>query len=63
MTASGFRFGLPDVNDGRPWSNLEELQLKITLEQGSTIEEAAKQLYRSGTVGAVAEKATKLGLK
>jgi hypothetical protein len=62
MTASGFRFGLPDVNGGRPWSEMDVRDLRAALEQGSAIEEAAGHLCRSGTVDAVAKKATELGL-
>jgi hypothetical protein len=62
MTAPGFRFGLPDLNDGQPWSELDDRDLKAALLRGSTIEEAAGLLCRSGTVNAVADKATELGL-
>ena len=62
LTAPGFRFGLPDLNDGSPWSEMDERDLKAAMEHGSTIDEAAGHLCRSGTVDAVAQKATQLGL-
>jgi hypothetical protein len=63
MTASGFRFGLPDLNDGKPWSEMDERDLRGELENGSTLDEAAGHLCRSGTVEEVAKKAEELGLK
>jgi hypothetical protein len=63
MTASGFRFGLPDLNDGKPWSDMDERDLRAELEHGSSIKEAAGHLCRSGTVEEVAKKAQELGLK
>jgi hypothetical protein len=63
MTAPGFRFGLPDLNDGTPWTEMDGRYLKDALEHGSTIEEAAGHLCRSGTVDAVAKKASELGLQ
>jgi len=62
MTAPGFRFGLPDLNDGQPWSEMDDRNLIAALLRGSTIEEAAGHLCRLGTVNAVADKATELGL-
>jgi hypothetical protein len=32
MTASGFRFGLPDLNDGKPWTEMDKRDLKAALE-------------------------------
>ena len=53
----------PDLNDGRPWSEMDDHDLKAALEHGSTIEEAAGHLCRSGTVDEVARKADAMGLK
>jgi hypothetical protein len=61
LSASGFRFGLPDLNDGKPWSEMDERDLKAELEHGSSIEEEAGHLCRSGTVDEVKKKAEEMG--
>jgi hypothetical protein len=40
-------------NDGKRWSTRDKLDLAAALCRGDTIEEAAKYLLRSGTVGEV----------
>lgn len=52
-----------DLNDGKPWSEMDERDLKAALEHGSTIEEAAILLCRAGSVTEVAAKAKELGLR
>jgi hypothetical protein len=51
-----------DANDGEPWSEMDVEDLKAALSSGSTIEEAAVHLCRSGTIPDVMAKATELGL-
>ena len=51
-----------DKNDGKPWSTRDKRDLRDALSRGDTIEEAAKFLLRSGTVGDVARMAAQLGL-
>jgi hypothetical protein len=58
-TVTGFYFGLPDLTDGKPWTEMDERDLRAAIEHGSTLEE---QLCRSGTLTDVAKKAEELGL-
>jgi hypothetical protein len=51
-----------DANDGEPWSEMDLEDLKASLASGSTIEEAAVHLCRSGTLADVIAKANELGL-
>jgi hypothetical protein len=51
-----------DVNDGKPWSEMDAEDLKASLASGSTIEETAVHLCRSGTIADVLAKAKELGL-
>jgi len=51
-----------DVYDGQPWSEMDIEDLTAALRSGSTMEDAAKQLCRSGTVEDVRRKAEELGL-
>ena len=57
------KYGLPDVNDGAPWSKTDIEDLKGAVAYGRTLEEAATFLCRSGSLGDVATKAQELGLK
>jgi hypothetical protein len=57
-----FPYGLPDLNDGKPWSEMDERDLKAELTNGASIEEAAGHLCRAGTTDEVARKAKELGL-
>jgi hypothetical protein len=50
-------------NDGKPWTELDVRALMAALRVGETIEEAADQLCRSGSVNDVRQKAEELGLK
>ena len=50
-----------DANDGEPWSEMDVRDLTASLASGSTIEEAAVHLCRSGTIAEVKAKATELG--
>jgi hypothetical protein len=52
-----------DIYDGEPWTEMAIRDLRAEIEHGSTIEEAAGHLCRSGTVDDVKRKAAELGLK
>ena len=58
-----FRYGKPDIYDGAPWTEMAIEDLRAAVESGSTPEEAAGHLCRSGTVDDVKRKADELGLK
>ncbi|MGY3610993.1 MULTISPECIES: hypothetical protein [unclassified Bradyrhizobium] len=51
-----------DIYDGAEWTVAAVDDLRASLEHGSTIEEAAGFLFRSGSVDDVARKAAELGL-
>jgi len=51
-----------DAHDGDPWSEADERDLRASLAAGSSIEEAATHLSRSGTLQEVRRKARELGL-
>jgi len=51
-----------DIYDGSPWTEMDIRHLAVALAFGSTIEEAAKHLCRSGTIDDVRRKAEELGL-
>jgi len=51
-----------DVYDGEPWTEIDIEDLTAALKHGSTIEDAANHLCRSGTVDEVRRKAEELGL-
>jgi hypothetical protein len=53
----------PDIYDGAPWTETHIGDLKALIEDGSSIEEAAEFLCRSGTVDEVKRKCEALGLK
>jgi hypothetical protein len=57
-----FYYGKPDIYDGAPWTPMAVDDLIATVEDGSTPEEAAGHLCRSGTVDEVKRKAEELGL-
>ena len=46
-----------DVKDGQPWSEMDILELQHVLAWGQSIEETARFLGRSGTIGEVRRKA------
>lgn len=52
-----------DVNDGKPWSEADIMDLRHWLVWGESIETTARLLLRSGTVEEVVRKATELGLR
>jgi hypothetical protein len=52
-----------DIYDDQPWTEMDVEDLAAALRYGSTIEEAAQHLCRSGTVEDVRRKAEELGLK
>jgi hypothetical protein len=52
-----------DIYDGHPWTEMDIEDLTAALKSGSTIEDAAQHLCRSGTVEDVRRKAEELGLK
>jgi len=53
---------MKDTHDGEPWTETDIKDLTAALTYGSTIEEAAEHLCRSGTVDDVRRKAEELGL-
>src|SRR5215467_7698290 len=52
-----------DIYDREPWTEMDVRDLISSLKSGSTIEDAAHYLCRSGTVDDVRRKAEELGLK
>jgi hypothetical protein len=58
-----FRYGLPDIYDGAPWSASDLEDLKGHVAHGASLEETAAFLCRAGTPFEVAAKAKELGLK
>jgi hypothetical protein len=53
---------MQDLNDGKPWSEMDLFDLRNSLAYGRSIEEVAGFLCRSGTVEEVKRKAEELGL-
>jgi hypothetical protein len=53
---------IQDTNDGKPWSEMDLLDLRNSLAYGNSIEEVAGFLCRAGTVEEVKRKAEELGL-
>ena len=45
-----FYYGKPDIYDGAEWTEMALADLRAAVEHGSTPEEAAGHLCRSGTV-------------
>jgi hypothetical protein len=58
-----FRYGLPDIYDGKPWSDTDIEDLKNHVAHGASLDETAAFLCRAGTPFEVATKAKALGLK
>jgi hypothetical protein len=53
---------IQDLNDGKPWSEMDLFDLRNSLAYGRSIEEVAGFLCRSGTVEEVRRKAKELRL-
>jgi hypothetical protein len=53
---------IQDLNDGKPWSEIDLFDLRNSLAYGDSIEEVAGFLCRAGTVEEVKRKAEELGL-
>jgi hypothetical protein len=53
---------IQDINDSKPWSEMDLFDLRNSLAYGRSIEEVAGFLCRSGTVKEVRRKAEKFGL-
>jgi hypothetical protein len=53
----------PDINDNKPWSEMDIADLTSHVLDGNDLAETARFLCRSGTPDDVARKATELGLK
>jgi hypothetical protein len=51
-----------DIYDGAAWTEMDIEDLTSAIKHGSTIEDAAEFLCRSGSVDDVARKARELGL-
>ena len=51
-----------DINDHKPWSQMDLRELRHALAWGESIQEAAHSLGRSGTLSEVKLKAKELGL-
>ena len=54
---------MPDINDGKPWSEMDVADLTSHILSGAGLDETASFLCRSGTPDEVARKAAELGLK
>jgi hypothetical protein len=52
---------IQDINDGKPWSEMDLFDLRNSLACGRSIKEVAG-FHRSGTVEEVSRKAEELGL-
>jgi len=50
-------------NDERPWSDMDVYCLKVALENGDSLDEAAAFVFRSENVDDVRRKAEELGLR
>ena len=50
------------VKDSTPWSDMDLFYLRAALEDGTSVEETAMHLGRSGSVEGVRDKAAELGL-
>ena len=62
IPAPHFYYGKPDIYDGAEWTEMDLADLRAAVESGSTPEEAAGHLCRSGTVDDVRRKVEELGL-
>lgn len=51
-----------DIYDGADWTEMDIEDLKASLEHGTTVDEAAEFLCRSGTIDEVERKARELNL-
>jgi hypothetical protein len=66
MTGSGALIRIAedrDLNDGKPWSEMDLDDLGTAIEAGCTIEHAARFLCRATNVPEVEAKARELGLE
>jgi hypothetical protein len=52
----------PDIHDGDPWLDVDDADLRRAVAIGSTPDDAAQFLCRSGTLLDVVERAKALGL-
>jgi hypothetical protein len=52
-----------DIYDGAAWTEMDIDDLKAAIESGSSVEDAAEFLCRSGSIDDVARKARELGLQ
>jgi hypothetical protein len=52
-----------DLNDGKPWSEMDDEDLRASVAAGATLPEAAMFLCRSGAPLEVAKRAKELSLK
>jgi len=52
-----------DLNDGEPWSEMDDRDLRASVAAGDSLPETASFLCRSGTPFAVAKRAKKRGLR
>ena len=57
------KYGLPDIYDDAPWTEMAIEDLKNHVAHGASLEETASFLCRAGTPMDVAVKAKALGLK
>ncbi|MGY3605651.1 MULTISPECIES: hypothetical protein [unclassified Bradyrhizobium] len=53
---------MPDIYDGTPWTEMDIENLTDAMNNGTTVEEAAEWLCRSGSVDEVERKARELNL-
>lgn len=54
---------MADLNDGKPWSDMDLFDLRNCAERGYTVRDAAEFLCRSGTPDEVAAKAREIGVE
>ena len=52
-----------DTNDGKPWSVADDVELANEAKCGSTLQQAAEWLCRSGSLWDVGQRAKMLGLR
>jgi hypothetical protein len=55
--------GSADIYDGAPWTEEDVAEIKNAVAHGSTIEDIAELICRSGSIDDVERKAKELGLK
>ncbi len=52
---------MPDINEGKPWSRIDDVDLRLAVESGNPVEDVATFLCRSREE--VIKRAAELGLR